>query len=260
MGRNFPLWAPPIAEETYTRLIAAFRNHPPPAWKAAAKEAGCDPRTARKMWTLGSPAGKLEPIEKLFERERQRARAQIVETALARTTQEEQERERALQHAINARAQEGEMVELARGSALDALVASRALIQGAQLYAKRIAARLKRDAEQEERLEAEGVVPTDAKGEPIKIPSVGSQISLLSKVVDIMDRINSLAHRAMVMERMYLGEPSKIVELRGSIEVDLAEAQLRAEAAQQAIALARLAEEGGIMDTEGEALIGQRIE
>ena len=140
------------------------------------------------------------------------------------------------------------MVELARGSALDALAVSKQLIEGAQKLAERVARRLKLEAEREEQLELAGDVEVidpltgEVTRKPPNLPSVGSAINNLSRVVDIMGRINDLAHKAMVMERLYLGEPSEIVEHRGNIEFSLSEAQLRVEAAKQAIQLAELAE------------------
>lgn len=218
-----------ITPETYELLIKAFRD---PAAQtgphgvnmaAAARLAGVHVRTAERAYLEGWPRKGMPSVQSVFVDEQLEARARLAREAQERVEAAAREREAARRHAVEARAAEGKMVELARTSASQALAVSNTLLAGA----RKLAVTLKGKLEAEAAAQEPGMTSTQ-------------QLHLLSRVVTLADAVNRQARTAMLMERLHLGEPTEIVEhLDDRTDLSAEEVQLRIEAAQQALASVR---------------------
>lgn len=210
-----------LTEDDYNKIIEAFRQHPNQPYLAA-KLAGVDGRTANRAWERGWPKNGWEPVKVVLEREKLKARADMLNrTAVQRATLEK-EREDAIKQASQSRAQEGQMVGLARTGALQALaVASQLIASGRQLatLAKR-------------KIEEEALRPD---GDDKQLTAVKS-VDLLGKIVSLQAQINSLAHEAMEMERLHLGEPTASINVvHHTTEMSYEELETRLTSARDAL-------------------------
>lgn len=209
-----------ITVEFYERLVVAFRQEGH-NYSAASRHADCMRATAEKAWEHGWPKKGFKPIKQVMLDEQMAARSRVLADQAAKQAMKEKEAETARTQAVQARAQEGQMVQLARGASLQALSVSSSLLMGA----RQLAAQVKIALENE------------AKKPPTEQMSIGSTLSMLSRVVSISSSINSAAHEAMVMERLHLGKPTDIIGVvDGDMDsITLEDASARIAAAQQAL-------------------------
>jgi hypothetical protein len=227
-------------------MIEAWRQHPGKPQEAA-DLAGVGHRTIKKAWREGWPEKGFGPIKEVFEREQQRARARLMSEIAARRDQTMAEKEKAIEHAARARAQEGQLVDLARVSCLQALANARALVQPTKDLADRL---------QKQILEAAGKPSKDSKGLTIQ-----TSLGLLQKVANLQGKILSNARIAMEMERLHLGEPTQTVNvITTQSEMTLDEASARIQMANRALESARRS--GGLTVIDGgidEPVIGKVV-
>jgi len=234
-----------ITQEIYDALIEGWRLNQENA-AAAGRYAGADYRTAQKAYDEGWPRRGWEPIRLVIERDMQKARAAMLAEAAAKAAAEEKQRDDAAKQAAQSRAQEGQMVNLSKGTALQALSTSAQLAAGARALAGLVS----------KRLQAEAQVPD---GDP-KQMTAGQGTYLLHRVADTMMKINGLAHEAMVMERLHLGEPGQIMAMKSHTEMTMEEAEMRIAAASQALEQAKRV--GGLRVIDGgmkEPVLGKRV-
>ena len=140
---------------------------------------------------MGWPAKGFEPIETVFQREQQKARAAIIAKQAARKASMLKEREDSIAQAAKARAHEGQMVSLARGSALQALTVAVNLVGTARKLSDQLKNKINTLAE---------LAPDDPKS---LSPNAG--LNMLQRIVDLQHKINSIAVTSMQMERYILG-------------------------------------------------------
>lgn len=215
-----------ITPEQRAAMLAEFRKDPSgsfAAHRAAAEAAGVDRRTARRAWLTGW--GPDRPaMRDVIEKERVLARAELARESLA-------ERARmapalAADDAAHARAQEAQLVRLARGNAIALLGVSAQSLRGALKLSERL---------------REEVESPPAGTPPM---SATRAARLLGLVAQTMHRAAVVGKLSMEMERIHLGEPTQVIGIQAvpaSVSIDDAREELAA--AERALALA--AEEKG---------------
>lgn len=152
---------------------------------------------ARRAWEYGWPDKDwAPPIKGVLEREKAEARSAVYrEQERARQAQEEI-REEARKDAIEARKDEGNVVRAARKNALMMLVSLNQINNGILALAQELGNFLK----------------SAPKMDPLKA------VVLMERGVRASRQAGELAHRAIVMERLVLGQPTEIVALTGGVD------------------------------------------
>lgn len=215
-----------ITQEVYENIVRAFHEVDKhgtaavPEYTHAARLAGVDRKTAERAWSVGWPKKGMPSVQSVMVEEQLAARARLQAEHATKIAQQQREREEARKQAVEARAQEGQVVQLARTSSLQALAISNQLLGGARKLA--------------------GIVRTTLEAEATKPPteqmSARALLDLMGRVTSMSESINRAAHAAMTMERLHLGQPTQIIEhVDDRDDLTMEEAMLRVQAAQQAI-------------------------
>ena len=254
-----------ITEERYEALINAWREFPKSPTKVA-KMAGVDYRTPVKAWELGWPGRvktrrraatkAFDPIKEVFAREHQAARAAILANQAVKKATLIREREAAIEQAAKVRAQEGQMVGLARGTALQALTTTAMLAASARKLGKVIAAKLDALTEDKAHDPASCTLGKGATPHTCSCPMAASSISpsagleMLNRVADLMNKINAASRTSMELERLHLGQPTQTINvITTQTEMTIDEVAARIESANRALMSARRA--GGLSVIDG---------
>jgi hypothetical protein len=232
----------------YNRVLEAYREDPSHPYTVA-RRAEVDPRTAIKAWELGWPKKGLEPIRTVFAREQQKARAEILAKQATNKAVLLKEREDAVAQAAKARAEEGQMVAWARGSALQAMTVAVSLA----VSARKLAGQVKQQIDALAEL---------APGDPSYL-TASQGLTTLQRIADLLAKIDSVAATSMQMERLHLGQPTNITAnvITSQTEMTIEEAAARIEMAQKALEGARRV--GGLTVIDGglkEPVIGKKVE
>lgn len=210
-----------VTQNLYDDLVRAFRDRPG-NYTQAAKAAGCQDKTAARAWNKGWPQKMLKPIKQQIEFEQMEARKVAAAEAAARRAKREKELQDARAAAVQSRAQEGQMVTMARQAALAGVSVTASLLMGCRPLAAAVKAQLE----------------AEAKQPPVDALSMATRITLLKRVADTMETINRAAHEAMEMERLHLGSPTdaiRAIDDMAEQDTTLGDAKMRVEAAQQAL-------------------------
>lgn len=196
-----------ITPEIYELLLESYRvAHENVA--AAARAADCTRRTAKRAWETGWDYDWAPPIKDVIEQEQIMARARVEEEeerppepteAPASSTRDQylaaqEDRARAKEHAIRARAEEGRMIEGARKSVMQVEGANLKLGKGIQLLAARVAKALEEMAE--------------LKGKRFNL---ADGIAILKSYSTMVRDAAQSAKVAVDMERLHLGEATQII-------------------------------------------------
>lgn len=205
------------SSEDFHRCLASFRKFPPGATTKIASDCGLNTRTVRRYYDDGNPRLGMEPIRIILEREQLLARAELEKQRRNDANEKAKEtRELSQKHAVEARAEEGRIVDFTRAGASRAAGIGVHLAIGAMRLSELIEQELKNLAD-------------TGHVDPFK------GVKLLKDVADTMDKINSLAFKAMEMERLHLGEPTHVIEVQSRQELTLDDVKLRLAAAQRAV-------------------------
>lgn len=208
-----------ITPDLIERLVQAFRDDM--SFAKAAIHAGCDPATSARAFKVGWPRKGFPPISQVLKDEQIAARAALQRDHAAKIAAQEKERDEARKQAVQSRAQEGQMVTLARTASLQAITVSSQLLGGARKLAGVVAKQLEAESQK---------APADQM-------SPHGIVGLLDRITTISEKINRAAHQAMVMERLHLGQPTDIIAHvdQSDDDMTLEAAELRIKAAQQAL-------------------------
>lgn len=219
----------------YESLVSAFLAVPGNA-SAAAREAGCDRRTAARAWSLGWPRKGFAPIKQRVEDEQRAARARLL-----RDEQDAREAKRDAAAKLEAdasidraksRAEEARAVRAARANALALQGATARLNRGALALAQRIEAQLLNTND-----EAAKLKPREA-------------VALLRQVAAINRESNDAARLAVQLERLVLGEPDQVV---GHVLIDMTPEDARREIERANEALGRATRRGTLAVVAGDS-------
>lgn len=208
---------------------------------------------------IGHAGGR--PVKLILEDEAEEVRRQLAAASAVREAQRERDRDDARKQALQARAQEGQMVGLARTNSLQVLAVGARLMQAARTLSDR--AKQVLEAMAGEPMITKATCPSCQAEFPheVDLPRMppARMVGLVESIVRCGERINSQAHEAMRMERLHLGEPAQIIGIvDGREEMSFEEAEGRVRAAAAAIESARRA--GFTGEDGGRALIGKPVE
>jgi len=134
------------------------------------------------------------------------------------------EKRKAVDDVTESRLQEGQMIRMSRSAATNLLLTLTNLTKGTTRIGERI----------QVALEAMGNDPT-----PPSQPEIISMTRLVYSLTMALRQANEAAARAMEMERLLLGEPSKIIGVAHLEDVTVDEAERRIAAANRALARAK---------------------
>ena len=225
-----------ITQKVFEEIIEAYRSNPDNPNGVAIK-VKIDRRTAIKSWETGWPNLGMDPIREIFEKERLAARAELQAKQAATRYQMEKERDDAVKHASNARAQEAQMLNLSRASALQSLAVATQLIQSS----RQLSVVVKTGVEQ---------IAKKLQDDPESITAgtIDQCLRWLTAISRISSENNRLAHEAMVMERLHLGEPTSIIGVQQQMmDMSTEDLVVRLQTAKDSLAAALAA--GGTLKT-----------
>lgn len=236
-----------ITQGVYDRITQGFRDDAPNYRPVTvAKAIGVDPATAVKAWKHGWPRRNWVPIRETIQQEQVQARALLLAEQAAKKTVRDKELADAQAQATASQAQEGKLVNITRGSALQCLAASALITTQARALAELIKSRIEHQAK---------LPPTDAMA-----LTANSGLVLLDKIATTLSKIVHLSHQAMVMERLHLGQPGALPAGPNLGDMTMEEADVRLDVARQALEKAK--DVGGLKVIDGgikEPVIGKRV-
>lgn len=176
-----------ITREMYDRLVTAFRAEPG-RFAAAAKAAGCDPRTAKRGWDEGWEAQHpwAVAIKSVVEQDTLVARAKV--------------REIAAEDAADSRAVEASLVRRARANVAYLLEESSGLLQTYPELVQAVTARL-RKLVQDEAADADDL------------------LTMVERLVRLQGHLGTVADQVMRLERKLLGAPEEVIGVMTEAEV-----------------------------------------
>lgn len=193
-----------VDQAVFDKLLEAYRldpgNH-----SAAARHAAVTRRTAKHAWAVGYPDRPWgsKPIKDMLADETELARARVELEEERETLEEERlaleaerEREAARQNAIRAKEQEAQLISAARAGALLGL---RSAVQAAPGLQKAMV-RLGQELED-----------MSAQGKALTPKEVAQLSSIMRRYSSTLRELNAAGQISMEMERLFLGEPSKII-------------------------------------------------
>lgn len=205
---------PAITKEWWERLVAAFRANP--AFGAApsvARAVGCDVRTARKAWEIGLSTGydgARRPIKDVLAEEQAYARARMADqqAEAERGAAELEAQRRVEQHRkemdqrTEARVQEGYLVQLGRKGAQQMQVTV------GQMLAEmgRLLPNIKATVDGMAVLD-----PMTGRPRALSMGELRVVKDLVGTLSGAFKQANDAGARALEMERVVLGEPTKII-------------------------------------------------
>lgn len=188
----------PITREMYARMMAAYREAPG-NYDACARNAKVHRDTAKKAWLEGWPLDRYPfavPLGPVIKREMEDARALLLElnrnVSLEDRLKQIENEKKARAHAVKSRADEGQLLELGRANVMGTLAA----LANLQPVIFRMTAKLK------DQLEAE-VLRGDLKPE--------NAMKILRDAGSVVRMASAGITELMEAERLYLGEPGKII-------------------------------------------------
>jgi hypothetical protein len=217
-----------LSQEQVSKLLLSYRARPGDA-SAAAREAACDVRTARKAWDFGltSTLGCERPLRDVIEQEQVETRARLEQMRAEQERQlsdEEAARrrkaaEQARTDATESRMQEAQMIRIARAGAAQLLASLTTIGKSTVVLGEKVRAAL---------------AETYSK-EQITLPEANALVRLINSMATSMRQANDAALRAMEMERLLLGEPTNILGVVHAEALTLTEAEDRINAATEAL-------------------------
>lgn len=262
---------PKQIQELYTRLLASYRAIGPKT-TLVGRAARSTYITAKKALDVGWPELGLPPISVVLEEDRLRARAELEADKIEVSSKQKKILSDARTSAVKAHAEEGMVVELARGQALEMLQVALRLGMSATEVADAL--------EEAIRLEARklriwtdfeaGQLDGGALDKPrFERPLMDAEkmLRLLNKASEIVERIVATARQSMEMERLHLGQPTNTIELTDNRDIPEAEVALRLRAGVAAIEKMMSAKKPhqvsaarAGLDQEPDVVIGERVE
>jgi len=192
-----------IDQATWDKLLAAYREQPGVA-SHAARSAGVTRPTAQRAWDSGwpkMPYAKV-PISKLIDLERDIARSRMeLEDEAAELADDklmldaERDRERSRQQAIRSREDEAKLVQAARVSVIMGLASAVKLGPAMQAVMQRMATEMT----------ARASTPDWTRSDR------DEALAQMRRFATILQQLNSAGQTAMEMERLFMGEPEKVI-------------------------------------------------
>jgi len=208
-----------VDKELYDKMVIAYREYGK-NFRKVSRVVGAGIKTVRRGWEIGWPQRNFKPIKDCIFDDQVAARAAIQSAQETAISEREAMVDEARRHAIDARKQEGGMVRMVRGGAVNVLAQALKLLKASGPLSVEI----------ETELLHEMSLPRDKRTLDIK-----SLIDLLERISRYTQSGAALADVAMRLERLHLGQPEQIVGVQvedmspeqAMLELKEAEAALR---------------------------------
>ena len=220
-----------VTREYAERLLAACREASGNIDQIA-KLADVGWGTAKGAWFRGLPHGSMpeyhRPFKEIIEEEQEETRARLARqkqaieegTVKQELARKSEVKELAIQSATDTREQEGHMIHAARVSVSESLAIIADTLHGARRVSQKAKEVFNMMAQEDYEM-----TPKDVKEHTI----------MVSRLTKSLQETSNAGQRIMEMERLWLGEPSKIIATEHRYELSLEEAKVRIDAAQEAM-------------------------
>lgn len=213
----------PLTQDLYDSLVIAFREAPGNV-SFAARRAICSRQLAKRLWD-GRPYKDYpwaKPISVVLEDERLAAMAFAREAARRDAEAKEAQRQRASEEAIEAQAQERQMLRVARADVLGALTLAASLVPAMQQAAKAITKALEAKPD----------------GSPPEIKAKDA-MTLLTRHTQLIQRAVGAAEAVIQLSRLDRGASTANVTVHAGAELTLEQALEELEAVEEVLSSAR---------------------
>jgi hypothetical protein len=242
-----------ITLEFYEQLLEAFREKPG-LCTAVARKVGCHRATAKKAWECGFPLareGCRRAIRDVIYEEQERIRARQLEEQKAASELTAKRlaelAEKAKQDATTSRAEELKVARLARATAMQTLSAIATINAGV----------IRVGAEVQKGLDAlvtraKEINPKTNLPNGLALGELDRLIKLLGTVAGANRSANDAAMRAVEIERLIAGEPSRVLGVHVSQTVTIGQARELGEKLLRGVS--RLERQGIVIDADIPAL------
>lgn len=196
-----------LEPEDYRRVLDGYRQGLTIA--GICRHSGLSREGVESLWLKGLKRKErkldMEPIRDLIEREQVQIRAEMQRSRERDAATIDSEASLALKQALEARQQEAQLVQLGRASAIQGLATS----VNMTLVARKLGERAREDIEKR-----------------MKLGEIEPELALrwLQRIADICAKLMQQALAALELERRFLNEPDKIIELRHKVDAQSAEA------------------------------------
>ena len=219
-----------LTRELYDAMVAGFREAPGNA-SHAARVSGCDRRMAARGWTEGwcRQWAWARPISAVLAEERHAAKQKAAEAERAAEAAAAERAERARQKAIEAQAEEEQVLYVGRKDVLGVLVAAAELQPAMRKLARKVTEAIDRD----------------------KDISLREAMTVLTRYAQVTQRAVMAADLMLKLSRLDRGEVTERVA--GVVEAEYTPEEAAAEIANANEALARAQARGLVLPGPGEA-------
>lgn len=224
----------PLTQELYDSLVIAFREAPGNV-SFAARRALCSRQLAKRLWD-GRPYRDYpwaKPISFVLEEEKIAAMARARELARQDAQAKEAERAKATQEAIEAQAQETQILRVARGDVLSALALAASLVPAMKTATAVINKALE--------VGQDGKLPT---------LSVKDAMTLMTRHTQLIQRAVGAAEAVIQLSRLDRGASTANVAIAKAEDLSLDQALEELEALEEVLSQARGALRPTIVHTE----------
>ena len=220
-----------VDREIYEKMVLAFREYGQNFSKVS-RVVGVGKKTAKRGWEIGWPLKRFKAISECIADDQMAARAAIQDAENNMADDRRKMIEEAQQQAINARKQEGQIVKMARGGAINVLAQALKLLKASGPITREL---------------EESIVRDLARDEEERILNIPGMISLLERIGRYTQQGAMLAEVSMRLERLYLGQPEQILGIQVD---DMTPAQAMIELREAEAALQRFDGGDAVIDAE----------
>ncbi len=212
-----------LTRELYDSLVEGFREAPGNGAHAA-RRAGTDRRMARRGWDLGwKNYPWARPIKLVLADEANLARARVADITRQAAEEADRKRDAAKEEHVKTLAEEQQILKVARGDVLGALVLAAELVPAMRHLAKRIIA--------------------DCQPQPDGSPpliTAAAAMQLMARHATLVQKAVGAAEAVVQLSRLDRGQPGTIVGVKPTApELTYAEALEELEAAESLLGVAR---------------------
>lgn len=242
-----------ITQEFYDQLLEAFRKSPG-LCASVARKVGCHRTTAKKAWERGFPIsreGCRRAIRDVIYEEQERIRARQLEEQQAASELTSRRlaelAEKAKQDATTSRSEELKVARLARATAMQTLSAIATINAGV----------IRVGAEVQKGLDAlvaraKEINPKTNLPNGLALGELDRLIKLLGTIAGANRSANDAAMRAVEIERLIAGEPSRVLGVQVSQTVTIGQARELGEKLLRGVS--RMERQGIVIDADVPAL------
>jgi hypothetical protein len=207
-----------INRTLYELMLNIYRNVPA-NYSNCAREAGVGIDMAKRAWLQGWDYEWALPIRDVLAEEAEAARAARARSQILEIEHMERMRKEAREDAIKARAQEGRMVQGARGVSLGLIGTVIDVLSAAKSMS----------AEIKHRIDGEGTCETCGASYGLAGYKISTIMKTLKGVTSVATEAVNVSKEAMKMERIHLGRPETVIGIDDTRDENLTKEEIAAE-------------------------------